>query len=111
MDETGAAPQADAPQADAFQACHVPRPRPVPQAGAASGNSDPAPGAGAPSAARARSRRSTIMLATIALVSGVVFATVFAFAVTKLGARNSTPPMRPTGIPASVNTRLATLMQ
>jgi len=51
------------------------------------------------------------MLATVALVSGVVFATVFAFAVTKLGARNSTPPMRPTGIPASVNTRLATLMQ
>ncbi len=36
---------------------------------------------------------------------------MFAFAVTRLSARNSTAPMRPTGVPASVSTNLATLMQ
>jgi cytochrome oxidase Cu insertion factor (SCO1/SenC/PrrC family) len=65
----------------------------------------------APEARRARSRRSTIMLAAIAVVSGVAFATVFAFAVTRLGARDSNPPLRPTGIPASVSTKLAGMMQ
>jgi cytochrome oxidase Cu insertion factor (SCO1/SenC/PrrC family) len=60
---------------------------------------------------RAWTRRSTIMLAVIAVVSGVVFATVFAFAVTRLGARSANPPLDPTGIPASVSTKLAGMMQ
>src|SRR5262245_11867030 len=68
-------------------------------------------GAQPPQAPRARTRRSTIMLIVIAVVSGVAFATVFAFAVTRLGARNSNPPFRPTGIPASVSSKLAGLMQ
>src|SRR5215813_2277854 len=59
----------------------------------------------------ARIRRSTIMLGVIAVVSGVVFATVFAFAVTRLGARSGNPPPRPTGIPSSVSTKLAGMMQ
>lgn len=85
MNEKGAVPQADTE---------------------AQGGSPPAP-----RAPRARIRRSTIVLAVIAVVSGVVFATVFAFAVTRLGARSSNPPFRPTGIPASVSTNLAGLMQ
>jgi cytochrome oxidase Cu insertion factor (SCO1/SenC/PrrC family) len=85
MNETGAVPQTDTE---------------------AQGGSPPAP-----RAPRVRTRRSTIMLAVIAAVSGVAFATVFAFAVTRLGARSGNPPFRPTGIPASVSTKLAGLMQ
>jgi len=59
----------------------------------------------------ARIRRSTIMLAIIAVVSGVAFATVFAFAVTRLGTRSGNQPLRPAGIPSSVSTKLAGLMQ
>src|SRR5258708_31293249 len=65
----------------------------------------------APQAPRTRTRRSTIVLAVIAVVSRVAFATVFAFAVTRLGTRGSNPPLRPTGIPASVSTKLAGMMQ
>src|SRR5712692_1817881 len=54
-------------------------------------------------------RRSTVLLTVAALLAGVAFATVFAFAVTRLSARNRAP--RPTGIPASVSTSLANLMQ
>jgi cytochrome oxidase Cu insertion factor (SCO1/SenC/PrrC family) len=83
-------------------------------AGPPAGPADPAPGSAVRSPG-ARTRRSTIMLAAVALVSGLVFATVFAFAVTRLSARNSslnsTVPMRPTGIPASVSNKLAALMQ
>src|SRR5207245_769973 len=56
-------------------------------------------------------RRSTIMLGFIALVSGVAFATVFAFVVTSLTGSRGQPPMRTTGIPKTVSTKLATLMQ
>jgi len=58
---------------------------------------------------RLRLRRSTVLLTVAALLAGVAFATVFAFAVTRLSARNQAP--RPTGIPASVSTPLANLMQ
>lgn len=61
--------------------------------------------------ARPRSRRSTFVLAGVALLAGVAFATVFAFGVTRLSARTGSPPFRPTGIPASVSTKLADLMQ
>src|SRR5260370_35053339 len=72
---------------------------------------EPAAQAAGPKAPRFRTQRSTIVLAVIAVVSGVAFATVFAFAVTRLGARSGNPPFRPTGIPASVSTKLAGLMQ
>ncbi len=88
MNETGAVPQTHADDPGGAQAS--------PQA---------------PRAPRTRTRRSTIMLAVIAVVSGVAFATVFAFAVTRLGTRGSNPPLRPTGIPASVSTKLAGMMQ
>src|SRR5258705_2066823 len=65
----------------------------------------------APRAPRTRTRRSTIMLAVIAVVSGLAFATVFAFAVTLLGARGRNPPVRPSRSPASVSTQLAGMMQ
>jgi cytochrome oxidase Cu insertion factor (SCO1/SenC/PrrC family) len=68
-------------------------------------------GAEGMNAPRARTRRSTIMLAVIALVSGVAFATVFAFAVTRLSAHGGGQPLRPTGIPASVSNKLAGMMQ
>jgi len=58
----------------------------------------------------ARSRRSTIMLVVFAVVSGLAFATVFAFAVTRLGAHKNAA-FRPAGIPASVSTKLAETMQ
>jgi cytochrome oxidase Cu insertion factor (SCO1/SenC/PrrC family) len=58
---------------------------------------------------RLRVRRSTVLLTVGALLAGIAFATVFAFAVTKLNGRNQAP--RPSGIPASVSTSLATLMQ
>jgi len=58
---------------------------------------------------RLRLRRSTVLLTAGALLAGVAFATVFAFAVTKLNGR--TQPPRPSGIPASVSTSLARLMQ
>jgi cytochrome oxidase Cu insertion factor (SCO1/SenC/PrrC family) len=58
---------------------------------------------------RVRLRRSTVLMTAAALVAGVAFATVFAFAVTRLNGRNGPP--RPTGIPASVSTSLAALMQ
>ena len=61
---------------------------------------------------RRRPRRSTFMLAVVAVVGGLAFATLFAFGVSRLSAKaGSPPPMRPTGIPASVSTRLAGLMQ
>ncbi len=46
---------------------------------------EPAAQVAGPKAPRVRTRRSTIVLAVIAVVSGVAFATVFAFAVTRLG--------------------------
>lgn len=58
-----------------------------------------------------RPRRSTIVLGVIALVSGVAFATVFAFLVTSLSDKGGQPPMRTTGIPKTVSTKLATMMQ
>jgi cytochrome oxidase Cu insertion factor (SCO1/SenC/PrrC family) len=58
---------------------------------------------------RLRLRRSTVLLTVAALLAGVAFATVFAFAVTRLSGRNQLP--RPTGIPTSVSTSLANLMQ
>ena len=58
---------------------------------------------------RLRLRRSTVLLTAGALLAGIAFATVFAFAVTKLSGRNQPP--RPSGIPASVGTSLARLMQ
>jgi cytochrome oxidase Cu insertion factor (SCO1/SenC/PrrC family) len=58
----------------------------------------------------ARPRRSTVVLGVIALVSGLAFATVFAFVVTSL-AGNSSAPERTTGVPGNVSTRLATMMQ
>jgi cytochrome oxidase Cu insertion factor (SCO1/SenC/PrrC family) len=60
-------------------------------------------------APRLRLRRSTVLLTVGALLAGVAFATVFAFAVTRLNGRNQPP--RPSGIPASVSTSLAGLMQ
>jgi cytochrome oxidase Cu insertion factor (SCO1/SenC/PrrC family) len=68
-------------------------------------------GAEGMNAPRARTQRSTIMLAVIALVSGVAFATVFAFAVTRLSAHGGGQRLRPTGIPASVSNKLAGMMQ
>jgi cytochrome oxidase Cu insertion factor (SCO1/SenC/PrrC family) len=56
-----------------------------------------------------RLRRSTVLLTVGALLAGVAFATAFAFAVTRLNSRNQLP--RPSGIPASVSTSLANLMQ
>jgi cytochrome oxidase Cu insertion factor (SCO1/SenC/PrrC family) len=58
---------------------------------------------------RMRLRRSTVLLTVGALLAGVAFATVFAFAVTRLNGKNQPP--RPSGIPASVSTSLASLMQ
>jgi protein SCO1/2 len=58
-----------------------------------------------------RSRRSTVVLAVVAVVGGLAFASLFAFGVTRLSATTGSSPMRPTGIPASVSTRLAALMQ
>ncbi len=59
----------------------------------------------------ARPRRSSILLYGGALLGGIAFATVFAFAVTRLHARNEPAHFRPTGIPASVSTSLADMMQ
>ena len=56
-------------------------------------------------------RRSTVVLGVIALVSGVAFATVFAFLVTSLTGKSGQPPVRTTGIPKTVSTKLATMMQ
>jgi cytochrome oxidase Cu insertion factor (SCO1/SenC/PrrC family) len=61
--------------------------------------------------ARRRPRRSTVVLAVVALVGGLTFASLFAFGVTWLTTTTGSSPMRPTGIPASVSTRLAGLMQ
>ena len=63
--------------------------------------------------ARTRSRRSLILLVTLAVVGGFAFATLFAFGVSKLSARSAShvQQYRPTGIPASVSTSLAYLMQ
>ncbi len=58
-----------------------------------------------------RPRRSTVVLAVVAVVGGLAFAILFAFGVTRLSAKTGSSPMRPTGIPASVSTRLAGLMQ
>jgi cytochrome oxidase Cu insertion factor (SCO1/SenC/PrrC family) len=55
-------------------------------------------------------RRSTVVLAVIALVSGLAFATVFAILVTSLG-KSGQAPVRTTGIPESVSTKLANMMQ
>lgn len=57
-----------------------------------------------------RTRRSTVLLAALATVSGVAFATAFAFAATRLGTHQP-QAIRPTGIPANVSTRLAGVMQ
>ena len=56
-------------------------------------------------------RRSTVVLAVIALVSGLAFATVFAVLVTSLTGKSTQPPMRTTGIPNTVSTKLANMMQ
>ena len=58
---------------------------------------------------RPRFRRSTALLTIAAMLGGIAFATVFALVVTRLSARNLLP--RPSGIPASVSTSLANLMQ
>jgi len=54
-------------------------------------------------------RRSTVVLTVIALVCGLAFATVFAVLVTSLSGQKSPP--RTTGIPKTVSTKLATMMQ
>jgi protein SCO1/2 len=76
---------------------------------------DPAapPSGGQPRRGRlfGRPRRSTVVLAGIALVSGIAFATVFAFVVTALAGHGGQPPIRATGIPKTVSTKLATMMQ
>jgi cytochrome oxidase Cu insertion factor (SCO1/SenC/PrrC family) len=56
-------------------------------------------------------RRSTVVLSVIAIVSGVAFATAFAFLVTALAGHKSQPSFRATGIPKTVSTKLATMMQ
>ena len=56
-------------------------------------------------------RRSTVVLSVIALVSGLAFATVFAVLVTSLTGQNAHPPLRTTGIPKTVSTELANMMQ
>ncbi|HEX9065589.1 MAG TPA: SCO family protein [Streptosporangiaceae bacterium] len=62
--------------------------------------------------ARRRIRRSTILLVALAVVGGFAFATVFAYGVSRLSARSSHQVQyRPAGIPASVSTSLAYLMQ
>jgi cytochrome oxidase Cu insertion factor (SCO1/SenC/PrrC family) len=104
VNETGAVPDVGA-EAHPAAGPAAGSPDPAP------GIVDPAPGRGADQPARPRTRRSTIRFAAIALVSGLVFATAFAFAVTRLSARNSSLPIRPTGIPASVSNKLAALMQ
>ena len=84
----------------------------------AAGNPGP-PAAGSPSApaarpgpwARRRPRRSTVVLAVVAVVGGLAFASLFAYGVARLSAKTGSSPMRPTGIPASVSTSLAGLMQ
>ena len=71
------------------------------------------PGSSQPRRSRlfGRPRRSTVVLGVIALVSGIAFATVFAFVVTALTGHNRQPPLRTTGIPKTVSTKLATMMQ
>jgi cytochrome oxidase Cu insertion factor (SCO1/SenC/PrrC family) len=56
-------------------------------------------------------RRSTVVLTVIAVVSGLAFATVFAILVTSLAGQSSQPPLRTTGIPKTVSTKLANMMQ
>ena len=56
-------------------------------------------------------RRSTVVLGVIALVAGIAFATVFTVVVTALAGHTNRPSLRATGIPTSVSTKLATLMQ
>lgn len=56
-------------------------------------------------------RRSMVVLGLIALVSGIAFATAFAFVVTALTGRAGQPQLRATGIPKTVSTRLAHMMQ
>lgn len=63
------------------------------------------------SAARARTRRSTLVLAGVAILAGLAFATVFAFGITRLSVRPGSGPLRPAGIPGSVSTKLADMMQ
>jgi cytochrome oxidase Cu insertion factor (SCO1/SenC/PrrC family) len=60
---------------------------------------------------RRRPGRSTILLASLALLGGIAFATVFAFGVSRLSGGPRSGLMRPTGIPASVSTKLAVMMQ
>jgi cytochrome oxidase Cu insertion factor (SCO1/SenC/PrrC family) len=60
---------------------------------------------------RKRPRRSTVLLAGLALLGGIAFATVFAFGVSRLSGGPRSGLMRPTGIPASVSTKLAVMMQ
>jgi protein SCO1 len=71
------------------------------------------PGSSQPRRSRlfGRPRRSTVVLGVIALVSGIAFATVFAFVVTALTGHNRQPPLRTTGIPKTVSTKLANMMQ
>ncbi|HEX5190334.1 MAG TPA: SCO family protein [Streptosporangiaceae bacterium] len=74
---------------------------------------DPAPPGSQPRRGRlfGRSRRSTVVLGSIALVSGIAFATVFAFVLTALAGHKGQPQFRATGIPKTVSTKLATMMQ
>ena len=56
--------------------------------------------------------RLRLVMAALAVVGGVGFATAFAFAVTNLnGHATRAPQQRPAGIPADISTNLAALMQ
>jgi cytochrome oxidase Cu insertion factor (SCO1/SenC/PrrC family) len=70
---------------------------------------DPAPGHSPARKLFGRPRRSTVVLTAIAAVCGLAFATVFAVLVTSLEGQKSPP--RTTGIPKTVSTKLATMMQ
>lgn len=58
-----------------------------------------------------RSRRPTVLLAGLAVLSALAFATVFAVAVTSLHGRAGSHLLRPTGIPPEVSTSMAVQMQ
>jgi protein SCO1 len=61
---------------------------------------------------RARARRSTALLAVLAIVGGLAFATVFAYGLSKLTGKSASSHLpRPSGIPAGVSTSLAYQMQ
>lgn len=70
------------------------------------------PGPWDKSKTRERSRRRLILLATLAVIGGFAFATLFAFGLSKLSARSADHLQpRTSGIPANVSTSLAYMMQ